>query len=351
MPCLRGTFEVSAGLIVKRSQQHIEAFSGCGMVLTGLKARIAAAEADDVIALLRDTAESLPAPAEHENFGVFFDRFGDARVVLLGEATHGTSEFYRARAAITRRLIEAHGFNIVAVEADWPDANRIDRYVRHRSPEPSREKAFDRFPTWMWANTDVLAFADWLRIYNEGVAERERVEFRGLDVYSLNRSIASVLGYLDKVDPPAAALARSRYGCLTPWQTEPAAYGRAVLEGADPCEGEVVEQLREILERRLDYLQHDGEGFFDVAQNARIVRAAERYYRIMYRGSTESWNLRDRHMFDTLQRLLHRRGENSKAVVWRTIPTSATHPPPPWAGRASSISASCAAWPSDMTPS
>lgn len=286
------------------------------MALTSVKARRRDTEADGVIALLRDAAESLPAPADHENFGAFFDRFADARVVLLGEATHGTSEFYRARAAITRRLIEKHGFTIVAVEADWPDASRIDRYVRHRSPEPSREQAFARFPTWMWANTDVLSFADWLRTHNESVDADQRVEFRGLDVYSLTRSIAAVLHYLDKVDPPAAALARSRYGCLTPWQAEPAAYGRAVLSGADPCERDVVAQLREILERRLEYLHHDGEGFLDVAQNARIVRAAERYYRIMYHGSTESWNLRDRHMFDTLQRLLHHRGETSKAVVW-----------------------------------
>lgn len=286
------------------------------MALSSIQARVRDTTANETASLLRVHAEPLPSPADAARFGPFFDRFSDARVVLLGEATHGTSEFYRARAAITRRLIETHGFNIVAVEADWPDANRIDRYVRHRMPEPSKEQAFARFPTWMWANTDVRDFIDWLRAHNEAVSKQDRVEFRGLDVYSLGKSIATVLDYLDKVDPAAAKAARSRYGCLTPWQSEPSSYGMAVISGVDPCEDNVVEQLRELLEQRLEYSQHDGEGFFDAIQNARVIRAAERYYRIMYRGSAESWNLRDRHMFETLQRLLHHRGENSKAVVW-----------------------------------
>jgi erythromycin esterase-like protein len=275
------------------------------------------AEAEELARLLRGSAERLPQPERGTEFGALFDRFGGARVVLLGEATHGTSEFYRARAAITQQLITAHGFTVVAVEADWPDAARIDRYVRHLAPADSAREAFERFPTWMWRNEEVLAFIDWLRLHNEQLPPERRTAFRGLDVYSLGASIEAVLKYLDRVDPNAAAAARRRYGCLTPWQDEPADYGRAVLYGQkDPCEDKAVEELNDLLARRLDYMRQDGEAFFDAVQNARIVRAAERYYRIMYRGSAESWNLRDRHMFDTLQALLRAGGPEAKAVAW-----------------------------------
>jgi erythromycin esterase-like protein len=268
-----------------------------------------------LVAGLRRAAEPLPAPAVADEFGAMFDRYGDARIVLLGEATHGTSEFYRARAAITRRLVTRHGFNIVAVEADWPDAARIDTYVRHGAARQSEAQAFARFPTWMWRNREVHDFVDWLRIENEHRAPDARVEFRGLDVYSLSGSIAAVLAYLDRVDPAAASEARRRYGCLSPWQDEPARYGRRAMMGADTCEDAVVAQLKELLAHRMDYAVKDGETFFDAAQNARIVRAAEEYYRVMYHGATESWNLRDRHMFDTLQALLRRR-PGAKTVVW-----------------------------------
>ncbi|HET6156815.1 MAG TPA: erythromycin esterase family protein [Dongiaceae bacterium] len=266
---------------------------------------------------VQHSAETLPTPERAEDFGVQFDRFGDARLVLLGEATHGTSEFYRARAAITRRLIQRHGFTVVAVEADWPDAARIDRYVRHHAARPERGRAFARFPGWMWRNVEVMDFADWLRAHNEALGPDRRASFHGLDVYSLGASVAAVLDYLERVDPKAAKIARQRYACLTPWHEEPAGYGRAVLHRAhDPCEEEVAAQLTELLANRLSYMREDGEAFFDAAQNARIVRAAEQYYRIMYHGSRESWNLRDRHMFDTLQALLAIRGPDSKAVVW-----------------------------------
>lgn len=272
---------------------------------------------EEMIAALRAAAEPLPHPADADDFGAMFDRFGDARVVLLGEATHGTSEFYRARAAITRRLIERHGFNIVAVEADWPDAARIDDYARHQTPRPRRGDTAPRFPTWMWRNEEVLEFADWLRGHNAPLSEAERASFHGLDVYSLGESIHAVLAYLDRTDPEGAARARQRYGCLTPWQDEPARYGRAVQRGwRDSCEAAVVAQLRDLLEHRLGYLKDDGERWFDAIQNARIVHAAEQYYRAMYRGAAESWNLRDRHMFTTLQALLAYRGERAKAVVW-----------------------------------
>jgi erythromycin esterase-like protein len=266
---------------------------------------------------VREHGETLPPIGDEQAFGAMFDRFADAKVVLLGEATHGTSEFYRARAAITKRLIEHHGFTIVAVEADWPDAARIDSYVRHRPVPDGDDAAFERFPTWMWRNEEVADFVNWMRDHNKERAEDERAEFRGLDVYSLNSSIRSVLDYLDKVDPEAAKEARGRYGCLSPWQSDPARYGRAVLTGQKkPCDEALLRQLQTILDKRMDYLQADGgEAFFDAVQNAKIVHAAEHYYRIMYEGATESWNLRDRHMFETLQSLLARR-DNAKAVVW-----------------------------------
>ncbi len=272
------------------------------------------AEDSERVAVIGEHSEPL-APPDSRDFALSFERFGQTKLMLLGESTHGTSEFYRARAAISRRLIERHGFKIVAVEADWPDAARVDRYVRHLAPEPSRQQAFARFPTWMWRNQEVREFIDWLRAYNEPLKPDDRVEFRGLDVYSLSASIEAVLAYLDKVDPAQAALARERYGCLTPWQREPADYGAAALKGRAGCEEEVSAQLQELLQKRLHYIRKDGENFFDAAQNARIVRAAEEYYRVMYYGSVESWNLRDRHMFDTLQRLIDRRG-GARAIVW-----------------------------------
>ena len=267
--------------------------------------------------MIADAAEPLP-DLDDPAFGSLFDRFANRRVVLLGEASHGTSEFYRARAAITRRLIEEHGFTIVAVEADWPDAATVDRYVRHRPGQLSDESPFQRFPTWMWRNTDVAAFIDWLRDHNESAPDIERrAGFYGLDIYNMRGSIAAVLEYLDKVDPEAAAVARERYGCLTPWQKEPSTYGRAVLTaGYRKCEREVIEQCRELLSKRLEYAGQDGETFLDAAQNARLVASAERYYRIMYYGGAESWNLRDTHMFETLQHLLEARGPDAKAVVW-----------------------------------
>ncbi|TIP84183.1 MAG: protein-L-isoaspartate(D-aspartate) O-methyltransferase, partial [Mesorhizobium sp.] len=179
--------------------------------------------------MIAAAAEPLPG-FDDPAFGELFDRFGDRRVVLLGEASHGTSEFYRARAAITRRLIEKHGFTIVAVEADWPDAAAIDRYVRHRPPRANADPPFQRFPTWMWRNTDVAAFVDWMRQHNERIRISSRLAgFYGLDIYNMSGSIAAVLQYLDRVDPQAAKIARERYGCLTPWQHEPSTYGRVAL--------------------------------------------------------------------------------------------------------------------------
>ena len=272
-------------------------------------------DGDAAVARIRHAAEALPF-LEDDAFGRAFDRFSDVQVVLLGESTHGTSEFYRARAAITRRLVEAHGFNIVAVEADWPDAAAIDRYVRHRSPEGDPERVFQRFPTWMWRNAEVDDFIHWLREYNATREADRQVGFHGLDLYSLNRSIRAVIDYLDRVDPEAAAIARERYGCLTPWARDPAGYGRMALnKGYAVCEQAVTDMLRELLERRLEHLDHRDD-YLDAEQNARLVRNAEAYYRVMYYGSAESWNLRDSHMFEVLRQLLASRGRDAKAVVW-----------------------------------
>ncbi|UXY16291.1 erythromycin esterase family protein [Chitiniphilus purpureus] len=273
---------------------------------------------DDAAALLAQHARPLPPP-DDAAFGAAFDAFGDARVVLLGEATHGSDEFYTARAAITRRLIEVHGFNCVALEADWPDAAQLDAVVRLRPSSSLAQGAFTRFPVWMWRNQPMRHFLDWLRGHNQGRPLAERVAIRGLDLYSLGNSVRAVLDYLDQVDPEAASQARWRYGCLTPWHIEPQRYGLAVRTGdVASCEDKAIEQLQQLLERRLSYLgqEDEEEGFFDAAQNARVVRAAEHYYRVMYRSNTESWNLRDRHMFDTLHRLLTRQGGAARVVVW-----------------------------------
>lgn len=271
------------------------------------------------VSLLRAAVEPLPL-IEDPSFGSYFDRFGTAKVVAIGEGSHGTSEFYRARCAITKQLIEKHGFRIVGIEGDWPDVGQIDIYCRHRPPIVGEElsfEAFERFPTWMWKNQEVHDFMDWLRDFNLNREPADRVEFRGLDLYSMDTSQRIVLDYLDKVDPKAAAVTRQRYACLTPWQEEPQQYGLAAMLGGSSCETEVMEALVDLLKKRLDYIkQSDGELFFDAAQNARLVRDAERYYRAMYHGKAESWNLRDRHMFNTLQLSLEHRGEHSKAIVW-----------------------------------
>jgi protein-L-isoaspartate(D-aspartate) O-methyltransferase len=265
---------------------------------------------------LADAAESFTS-IEAVDLNPLIERIGSARIVLLGEATHGTSEFYRMRERITRDLIIKKGFGFVAIEADWPDAARVDHYVRHFQYPPSEWTAFARFPTWMWRNTEVRDFVSWLRKHNGTVDRNKRVAFHGLDLYSLYDSIRSVLNYLDEVDPQSAKVARERYGCLTPWQRDPATYGHAALSGAYPtCESDVVRTLTDLLAKRRAYAEHDGERFLDAEQNARLVANAERYYRIMYYGSRASWNLRDSHMFETLKNLLAFHGTASKAVVW-----------------------------------
>lgn len=245
-------------------------------------------------------------------------RIGDARVVLLGEASHGTAEFYDMRARITLALIDADpNVRIVAVEADWPDARQVDRFVRGLEAAAHPEQAFTRFPTWMWANRQVLRFVNRLRDVNAARESERQVGFYGLDLYSLHTSIRAVLAYLEKVDTEAAAVARARYGCLEPWEHDPAAYGAAAVRGRfDDCAEEAARMLSDLLRQRLEYERIDKEGYFDAERNAALVKNAERYYRAMYYGRHESWNLRDEHMFETLRVLLRRQGRHARAVVW-----------------------------------
>lgn len=266
--------------------------------------------------LIAKSAASFLSP-QTADYGPLLERIGDARVVLIGEASHGTSEFYSMRAAITKQLIEDKGFNVVAIEGDWPDAARIDHYVRHRRVPRSEWTAFARFPTWMWRNKETSAFIDWLHERNKSQPYEARTAFHGLDLYSLYTSVRAVIGYLEERDEDLAELARQRYGCLSPWEADPAAYGHAALTGSfKKCEQDVAHMLVELLNNRQALFREDGEQFFDAEQNARLVADAERYYRIMYYGSRASWNLRDSHMFETLNNVLEHHGPRSKAVVW-----------------------------------
>ena len=258
------------------------------------------------------------ASIDHVNLDNLLDRIGDSRLVLLGEASHGTAEFYEMRARITRELIEKKGFTIVAVEADWPDAAHIDHYIHGTAPDPLLEsKPFSRFPAWMWANHSVHAFTRWLKIHNSVKSPDKQVGFYGLDLYSLYSSMEVVLNYLEKIDPESAEVARIRYGCLMPWANDPAMYGQiTITKQYRKCEKDVLVTLQDLLKKRLEYSLADGKQFFNVVQNARLVANAERYYRTLYYAENNSWNQRDQHMFDTLQAVLKFRGKNSKAIIW-----------------------------------
>ena len=272
--------------------------------------------------------EAHPLTGDHRDYDALLALVADARIVLLGEASHGTHEFYRERARITKRLIAEHGFNAVAIEGDWPDAYRVNRYVQGACSDPDAEAAlggFLRFPTWMWRNADVLDFVGWLRAHNERLHHGEpKVGFYGLDLYSLGASMRAVIAYLDEQDPAAAARARARYECLQPYAGESTAYGQAVLLGVgEPCRRRVFEQLVELRRRAGDYLLHDGiaaeDEYFFAEQNAAVVANAEEYYRTMFGDRAGSWNLRDRHMADTLDQLLahlDRHGGTARVVVW-----------------------------------
>jgi erythromycin esterase-like protein len=278
---------------------------------------------DLLIQSLRGTVS--PLPGASSDYDPLLDLIGEARFVLLGEASHGTHEFYHERAQITQRLIREKGFTAVAVEADWPDAYRVNRYVQGRGDDTEAVDAlsgFQRFPAWMWRNADVLDFVGWLRAHNDG--SRSAVGFYGLDLYSLHASIEAVLLYLDKVDPEAAHRARSRYACFEAYGEDSQAYGFASGLGLGPsCEQAVVSQLVDLRRSAAEYALRDGriaeDDYFYAEQNAKVVQDAEQYYRSMYRGEVSSWNLRDRHMTETLGALvdyLERRSGTARVVVW-----------------------------------
>ena len=252
------------------------------------------------------------------------DFVGDTNFVLIGEASHGTHDFYDLRAEITKRLITEKGFSMVAVEADWPDAYRVNRYVRSEGEDSDADSAlsgFERFPTWMWRNTVLIDFVEWLRAHNRERPDAKRAGFYGLDLYSLFRSMEAVVEYLEEVDPEAARRARYRYGCFDHFGEDSQAYGYAAsFDLSHSCEDEAVKQLRELQTRGFGLTTTGGaDDFFAAEQNARLVRNAERYYRSMFRGRVSSWNLRDSHMMETADALIaHHKQRNrpAKMVVW-----------------------------------
>ncbi|MDT7573440.1 MAG: hypothetical protein QOE05_3614, partial [Actinomycetota bacterium] len=292
---------------------------------------------DDVRALLqtssRPQVEAAPF-AIHELTGATADydplvrRARDAQYVLLGEGSHGTEEFYRERAEITKRLITEEGVSAIAVEADWPDAYRVNCYVRGAGDDAVPDEAlsdFKRFPVWMWRNTVVAEFVGWLREWNDALpTDAPKVGFYGLDLYSLHASMDAVVAYLDTVDPDAAARARERYACFDHFSRDPQVYAYETGIGrSEPCEQAAVEQLIELQKMAFDAARRDtrvaDDRHFYAEQNARLVANAEQYYRAAFRGGIESWNLRDQHMAETLENLvahLERTWGTTRAVVW-----------------------------------
>jgi erythromycin esterase-like protein len=269
-----------------------------------------------------------PLNGDTTDYDPLLKLIANANFCLLGEATHGTGDFYRERAEITKRLIKEKDYTAVAVEADWPDAFRVNRYVRGLSDDRDANQAlsgFKRFPTWMWRNTVVLDFVEWLRDYNSSLpSDKPKVGFYGLDLYSLYTSIEAVLSYLNKVDPAAAKRAQYRYSCFEHFEEDTQAYGYAASFGiSESCERDVIDQLIELRRQAADYASRDGrvaqDEFFFAEQNARLILNAERYYRTMFRGRVESWNLRDQHMAETLSALVNHlniQSQTSKVAVW-----------------------------------
>lgn len=293
---------------------------------------------NDLVQTVRRSAH--PLSGDIRDYDPLMEMVGDARLVLLGEATHGTHEFYRERIRITKRLIKEKDFCGVVVEGDWPDAYRVNRYIRGMSEDADADEAlsgFKRFPTWMWRNLDVLNLVKWLRDYNDQYSKyEEKVGFYGMDLYSLYSSIEAVLAYLDKIDPDAAARARRRYACFENFEKDSQAYGYSASAGmTETCEEEAVRELVDLQRRAADYARRDrnvglagdriaADEYFFAEQNARLIKNAEEYYRSMYRGRVSSWNLRDRHMMESLEALAGhlggvewgRKKSDVRLVVW-----------------------------------
>jgi erythromycin esterase len=265
----------------------------------------------------RNLARPLRDPADLD---ALIERIGDARVVLLGEASHGTREFYTWRTAISRRLIEERGFSFIAVEGDWPDCYRVNRFAKGYSGTPGKPEealeTFHRWPTWMWANEEVKDLIGWLRGHNDSRAARQKVGFYGLDVYSLWDSLHEVMGFLRRRDRPAFDAARRALRCFEPYGEDVQEYARLTLYGNESCRDEVIELLRRVRADAKAPTGDEEEARFVLEQNALVVKNAEAYYRAMVRADNESWNIRDRHMAETLERLLSHHGRGAKAIVW-----------------------------------
>ena len=267
---------------------------------------------------LQRTAKPLGSARD---LGPLLDLIGDARYVLLGEASHGTSEFYTWRTEISRRLIEEKGFSFIAVEGDWPDCYRVNRYTKalNAAAAGSADEilhAFERWPTWMWANREIVVLAEWLRELNRALDAPRRVGFYGLDVYSLFDSMHAVIEYLETVDPQLAAAARRAYNCFEPYAEDAQEYARATALVPTSCEREAVGVLKALHLRAERFIEDNNDRFFNAEQNALVARNAELYYRTMVRGGPASWNVRDRHMVETLNRLMRQHGPMAKAIVW-----------------------------------
>ena len=274
----------------------------------------------DTAALADRLREKVCPLRDPQDLDPLVERAGEARQVLLGEASHGTSEYYTWRTRISQRLIEEKGFSFIAVEGDWPDCYRVNRYVKGYpgSGKSAREvlETFERWPTWMWANEEVVELVEWLKSYNEGLPNEEKVGFYGLDVYSLRESMEEVISYLEREDPAAVGAARRAYRCFEPYGEDVREYARATALVPTSCEDEVVAVLSELRRRPSGYEEDGREARFDAEQNALVARNAETYYRTMVRGGGASWNVRDRHMVETLVRLTRYHGLKSRGILW-----------------------------------
>lgn len=269
----------------------------------------------DLIAAIRARARTLEQTLDLTSL---IDRIKDSRIVMLGEATHGTHEFYELRRLISEWLVTKHGFRFIAVEGDWPPCQAVQHYIHAGEGKDARSVLgrFNRWPTWMWANTEILRLAEWMRSHNTRHPEERKAGFHGLDVYSLFESIEAVLELLDSINPFLARRVRARYGCFDPYREDEMRYARSLIDFPEGCENEVVENLREILRLRLDGFHDREDMLFDAQQNARIIAQAENFYRAMVHGNEDSWNVRDRHMMDTLEHLLAKYGPEAKGIVW-----------------------------------
>ncbi|MFO7933376.1 MAG: erythromycin esterase family protein [Bacteroidales bacterium] len=271
-------------------------------------------DVSEVLDILEESAHDVS-----EGLEPLYDRIKDARIVMLGEASHGTHEYYLWRSKISKYLIQHKGFNTIAVEGDWPACYALNRYIRHYGNSGKNTtqvvESFNRWPTWMWANFEITALIDWLRKYNQGKPFNRQVGFYGLDVYSLWESLEEISGYLKKNDPVAHKTALEAMACFEPYDKEGVEYAGSTRFAPDTCEDEVVRLLQEI-RSRVPLYNTDPEGPFNVEQNAMTAVNAEKYYRAMIRGGPESWNIRDTHMTQTLEKLLQFQGPGAKAIVW-----------------------------------